>query len=69
MQRWIIWAAAIAAAAAGAIASAQSYPATPIRIVIGFDVVAGTPEQFGRFMKNEVERWALVVRRGGIKAD
>ena len=47
MRRWIIWAAAIAAAAAGAIASAQSYPATPIRIVIGFDVVAGTPEDSG----------------------
>ena len=69
MRRWIIWAAAIAAAAAGAIASAQSCPATPIRMVIGFDAVAGTPEEFGQFMKNEVERWTLVVRRGGIKPD
>ena len=24
---------------------------------IGFDVVAGTPEEFGKFMKDEVERW------------
>jgi len=36
---------------------------------IGFDVVAGTPEEFGRFMKEEVERWTRVVERGGIKPD
>jgi tripartite-type tricarboxylate transporter receptor subunit TctC len=36
---------------------------------IGFDVVAGTPEEFGRFMQEEVERWTQVVQRGGIKAE
>src|SRR5438445_411618 len=36
---------------------------------IGFDVVAGTPEEFGAFMKAEIERWAAVVERGGIKPD
>ena len=36
---------------------------------IGFDVVAGTPEEFGRFMKQEVERWTEVVKRGGIKPE
>jgi tripartite-type tricarboxylate transporter receptor subunit TctC len=36
---------------------------------IGFDVVASTSEEFGQFMKNEVERWTLVVQRGGIKPD
>jgi tripartite-type tricarboxylate transporter receptor subunit TctC len=36
---------------------------------IGFDVVAGTPEEFGRFMKEEVDRWTEVVKRGGIKPD
>jgi tripartite-type tricarboxylate transporter receptor subunit TctC len=36
---------------------------------IGFDVVAGTPEEFGRFMKEEVERWTQVVNRGGIKPE
>jgi tripartite-type tricarboxylate transporter receptor subunit TctC len=36
---------------------------------IGFDVVAGTPEEFGRFMKEEIERWTTVVERGGIKPD
>ena len=36
---------------------------------IGFDVVAGTPEEFGRFMKEEVDRWTAVVNKGGIKPD
>jgi tripartite-type tricarboxylate transporter receptor subunit TctC len=33
---------------------------------IGFDVVAGTPEEFGAFMKAEIERWTGVVERGAI---
>ena len=36
---------------------------------IGFDVVAGTPEEFGQFMKAEIERWTRVVERGGIKPE
>ena len=36
---------------------------------IGFDVVAGTPEEFGKFMQDEVTRWTQVVKRGGIKPD
>jgi tripartite-type tricarboxylate transporter receptor subunit TctC len=36
---------------------------------IGVDVVASTPEEFGRFMQEEVERWTRVVQRGGIKPD
>lgn len=36
---------------------------------IGFDVVAGSSEEFGQFMKAEVDRWTRVVERGGIKPD
>ena len=36
---------------------------------IGFDVVASTPEEFGQFMKAEVERWTKVVERGAIKPE
>ena len=36
---------------------------------IGFDVVASTPEEFGKFMQDELERWTKVVNRGGIKPD
>jgi tripartite-type tricarboxylate transporter receptor subunit TctC len=34
---------------------------------IGFDVIASTPEEFGAFMKAEVDRWTKVVERGQIK--
>jgi tripartite-type tricarboxylate transporter receptor subunit TctC len=36
---------------------------------IGFDVVASTPEEFGRFMQEEVDRWTKVVQRGDIKPE
>jgi tripartite-type tricarboxylate transporter receptor subunit TctC len=36
---------------------------------MGFDVVASTPEEFGQFMKAEVDRWTKVVEKGGIKPD
>ncbi len=36
---------------------------------IGFDVVAGSQEEFGQFMKAEVDRWTRVVQRGGIQPD
>jgi tripartite-type tricarboxylate transporter receptor subunit TctC len=36
---------------------------------IGFDVVGSTPDEFGRFMKEELDRWTEVVKRGGIKPE
>ena len=36
---------------------------------IGFDVVASSPEEFGAFMKDEVERWTRVVQKGNIKPE
>jgi tripartite-type tricarboxylate transporter receptor subunit TctC len=36
---------------------------------IGFDVVASTPEEFGKFMNEEVARWTKVVERGAIKPE
>jgi tripartite-type tricarboxylate transporter receptor subunit TctC len=35
---------------------------------IGFDVFAGSPEDFGKFMKNDMARAAKVIRTAGIKA-
>jgi hypothetical protein len=32
-------------------------------------VVASTPDEFGAFMKAEVDRWTRVVDKGGIKPD
>jgi tripartite-type tricarboxylate transporter receptor subunit TctC len=36
---------------------------------IGFDVIASTPEEFGKFMQEEVDRWTKVVQRGDIKPE
>ena len=36
---------------------------------IGFDVVASSPDEFGKFMQDEVGRWTKVVQRGGITPD
>jgi tripartite-type tricarboxylate transporter receptor subunit TctC len=36
---------------------------------IGFDVVASSSEEFGRFMQEELARWTSVVQRGGITPD
>jgi len=36
---------------------------------IGFDVVASSSEDFGRFMQEELARWTKVVQRGGITPD
>ena len=53
-------------------ATVRALRATDIRervTQIGFDVVASTPEEFGDFMRAEVERWTQVVRRGRIQPE
>ncbi|MGZ9014632.1 MAG: Bug family tripartite tricarboxylate transporter substrate binding protein, partial [Burkholderiales bacterium] len=35
----------------------------------GFEVITSTPEQYGEFVRTEVERWAKVVKMSGAKAD
>ena len=34
-----------------------------------FDVLVSTPEQYGEFVRTEVERWAKVVKASGARAD
>lgn len=36
---------------------------------IGFDVVTGTPEQFGAYIKSEASKWKALVKQIGLKAD
>jgi tripartite-type tricarboxylate transporter receptor subunit TctC len=36
---------------------------------LGFDVVAGTPEELGRWIRLESEKWARVIRASGATAD
>ena len=35
----------------------------------GFEIVTSTPEQYGEFVRAEVERWAKAVKLSGAKAD
>ncbi len=35
----------------------------------GFDLVGGTPEEFGVLIKSESEKWAPVIRKAGVKIE
>jgi tripartite-type tricarboxylate transporter receptor subunit TctC len=35
----------------------------------GYDLVGGTPEHFAAFVRNEIKKWADVVRRTGAKVE
>lgn len=37
--------------------------------VLGFDVIASTPEEFAAQIRLEVDKWGRVIRSAGIKAD
>ena len=39
------------------------------QIAAGLEPVGNTPEQFSQFMRAEMDKWARVVKRAGIKAD
>jgi tripartite-type tricarboxylate transporter receptor subunit TctC len=36
---------------------------------LGFELVGGTPDDFGRLIRSDVERWAPVIRKLGLKVD
>ena len=35
----------------------------------GFDLIGGTPEDFGKLIKRETDTWAPVIRKLGLKVD
>ena len=35
----------------------------------GFDLIGGTPEDFGALIRGETEKWAPVIRKRGLKID
>ena len=37
--------------------------------VLGFDLIGNTPEEFGRFIRAELAKWAKVVKDSGVKAE
>ena len=35
----------------------------------GFDLIGGTPEDFGNLIKRETETWSPVIKKLGLKVD
>ncbi|MFC3125574.1 Bug family tripartite tricarboxylate transporter substrate binding protein [Pseudoroseomonas globiformis] len=53
-----------------ALAQVLSEPAVRSKVEEqGADVVASTPEECGRFLAAEIDRWGAVIRKAGITAD
>jgi tripartite-type tricarboxylate transporter receptor subunit TctC len=45
-------------------------PETRDRLVgMGVDIICDTPEEFGAFLRNEITRYARVIKNAGIKAE
>ena len=38
-------------------------------VVLGAEIVASTPQDFGAFLKSDLAKWAKLVREAGIKAE
>lgn len=54
----------------GEIATAVKSPALRERLIAAdYEPAVGTPEQFGAFMKSEIEKWGRAVRISGASAD
>jgi len=54
---------------AGIVAALNDPTVKPKLVELGFEVVGNTPEEFGRFLNNELARWKSVVEAGKITAD
>ena len=35
----------------------------------GFDLIGGTPEDFGALIRDEAEKWGPVIKKVGLKID
>ena len=50
------------------IARALRAPDMKQRLVVeGMDVVASTPDEFGKYLRSETEKWAKVIKAAGIQ--
>ena len=38
-------------------------------ITLGLDAVGGTPEAFGRFVQEDIARWARVIKESGVRVE
>ena len=62
--------AAVTAALYRLVQQATREPATATRLAaLGVDVVLSPPAQFGPFVREEIVRWAAVIRAAGVRSD
>jgi tripartite-type tricarboxylate transporter receptor subunit TctC len=48
---------------------AQSYPSKPVKMVVGFPRGGGTPREFADYLRNEIAKYAKLVKQLDIKAE
>ena len=59
------------------LATAQDYPAKPIRLIVPWPaggtvdglIVGSTPQEFAAFVASEADKWSKVMRDFNIRAD
>ena len=52
-----------------AIVKGVTQPETRQRLAgIGAEVVASSPEEFGRFIRSELQKWARIIKESGASA-
>jgi len=53
-----------------AVVAALNHPEVRERLVKqGYEIHASTPEEYGAFLKNEIDRWTPIVKAAGIKVE
>jgi len=38
-------------------------------VTLGLDPAGGTPEAFGRFVREDIARWAKVIKESGVRVE
>ena len=69
LRRWLLLAASVAALPMVLLeAAAQAYPSRPMTMIVPA-VEQLTPQSLDAFQKAEIEKWWLIVKAAGIKAE
>ena len=58
--------AAVAAAMAAPLAAAQAYPSRTVRIIVPY-AAGGSADEFTRFIRDEIAKYAKVIKVADIK--
>ncbi len=50
-------------------AAAADYPTKPVRLVVVYPPVGGTPEEFAAFIASEIKKWGAAVKTAKATVD